>query len=125
MSDTLKPCPFCGHAPDTATGDTGTSIYCSTESCGGACTRIGSDETDRHAEEAVATWNRRVPPQLSGITEETSSDGLVTELCALHGELLAMKGEPHIHVVDDARLWDWCNTILRAATSIDRAERKP
>ncbi len=69
----MLPCPFCGAAaemePWHGGAPTKQMISCSSETCD-VCPMVTGETTA----EAITLWNTRTPPQLSGMTEETSSD---------------------------------------------------
>lgn len=58
MTADLKPCPFCGSAPDLRSSHGWHGVGCYTAKC-----PAGFHALEHRSEsEAVKTWNRRVPP---------------------------------------------------------------
>lgn len=65
MTDTLKPCPFCGKPARLESLDDHHGAYhnlgCSDRTCIGYY--VIYTESDRTVSESVSTWNRRAPLQ--------------------------------------------------------------
>ena len=66
MSETLKPCPFCG-SDDISEGPHSPYIICN------GCGAFGPGNSDVTHEEAIAAWNTRTPEQVIAATPGSMS----------------------------------------------------